>query len=51
MARRLALVAVAAAALGFTAPPASARCAPETDPVVCFINCTVARLAGAWCKQ
>ena len=51
MARRLVLAAVAIAALGVSAPSASARCAPETDPLVCFVNCTVARLAGAWCKS
>jgi len=49
--RRLMLVAVAAAALGFNAPGASAKCSPDADPLVCFVNCTVARLAGAWCKQ
>ena len=51
MARRLALVAVAAASIGFAAPPASARCSPDADPVVCFVNCTIARLMGAWCKD
>lgn len=53
MARRLVLAAVAIAALGVTAPPASARCAPPNDPVdpiVCYVGCTIARLSGAACK-
>ena len=51
MARRLLLLAVVASALGLTAPSASARCAPDTDPVTCTVNCTLARLVGAWCKS
>ena len=54
MIRRLTLAAVVAvAALGVSAPPASARCAPPNDPVdpiVCVVGCTVARLSGAACK-
>lgn len=49
MARRLVLIAVAASALGVTAPSASARCAPDTNPVVCTVNCTIGRLMDAWC--
>ena len=51
MARRLILLAIAASAIGVAAPSASARCAPDTDPVVCTVNCTLARLVGAWCKS
>jgi len=51
--RRLVVAAVAIAALGTTAPQASARCAPPNDPVdpiVCYVGCTVARAIGAACK-
>ena len=46
----LALAAVAIATLGVTAPPASARCSPDADPMQCFIMCTTAHLMGAACK-
>lgn len=49
MARRLVLIAVAASALGVSAPSATARCSHPVD-LVCTVNCTVARLAGALCK-
>jgi hypothetical protein len=49
--RRLVVVALAAAALGTTAAPASARCAPDADPVVCAVTCLAARLAGAYCRE
>lgn len=54
MGRHLLAAALVAAALGTTAPPASARCAPPNDPVdpiVCFVTCTTGRLLGAYCKS
>jgi hypothetical protein len=50
MGRRLVLLAVAAVALGVTAPSASAKCSPDADPVQCWWMCTTAHLVGAACK-
>ncbi len=49
MARRLVLLAVAASALGVTAPSANARCASDFDPV-CIVQCAAYRLLDVWCK-
>ncbi|HEV2891646.1 MAG TPA: hypothetical protein VGX28_14830 [Frankiaceae bacterium] len=51
MGRRLLVAAVAVAAVGMTAPSASAKCSPDADPVTCFWMCTTARLVGAACKS
>ena len=51
MGRRLLLAALVAAAVGTTAPAASAKCAPDADPVQCFLMCTGAHLIGAACKE
>ena len=51
IARRLVLAALVAAAVGTTAPSASAKCSPDADPVQCFVMCTTAHLVGAACKS
>jgi hypothetical protein len=49
--RALLAVVLAAAALGVTAPSASAKCSPDADPVQCWWMCTTAQLMGAACKD
>lgn len=51
MGRRLLVAALVAAALGTTAPAASAKCSPDADPVQCALMCAGAVLVGAACKQ
>ena len=53
MIRKLTLAALAVAAVGVSAPAASARCDMDANPlapVTCTVGCAVARLSGAACK-
>lgn len=49
--RALLVAVLAAASLGMAAPPASAKCSPDADPVQCWWMCFQAQLVGAACKS
>jgi hypothetical protein len=51
MRTKLVLLALVAAAIGATAPAASAKCDPNAGPVECVRRCGVVVLTGGTCKQ